>query len=126
MFVAGALTKEDIPFVPAVGTMMLWMDLRKGLRGGNTWEAEQALWKRLADNRHVILTPGHLPDICCLVMTHSHSRLDAYDGAATSIRSRSVFGNLLTCHRLVCLQLYCTSYVAQAAYLPLFSRPAAV
>lgn len=60
LYTAGALTKEGIPFVPAVGTMMLWMDLRKGLRGGNTWEAERALWKRLADNRHVILTPGRL------------------------------------------------------------------
>lgn len=38
--------------------MMLWMDLRKGLRGGATWAAERDLWHRLADRRHVILTPG--------------------------------------------------------------------
>lgn len=36
---AGALEQAGIPFVPAVGTMMLWMDLRKGLRGGATWQA---------------------------------------------------------------------------------------
>lgn len=59
--ISGALTRAGIPFVPAVATMMLWMDLRKGLRGDNTWEGERALWKRLADNRHVILTPGE----CC-------------------------------------------------------------
>lgn len=55
---AGALKEAGIPFVPAVSTMMLWMDLRKGLRGGATWAAERDLWHRLADRRHVILTPG--------------------------------------------------------------------
>ena len=55
---AGALKEASIPFVPAVSTMMLWMDLRKGLRGGATWAAERDLWHRLANTRHVILTPG--------------------------------------------------------------------
>jgi len=38
--ISGALEQAGIPFVPAVGTMMLWMDLRKGLRGGATWQAK--------------------------------------------------------------------------------------
>jgi hypothetical protein len=39
--------------------MMIWVDLRKYLEAP-TWEAEQKLWHRLADEQRVILTPGGL------------------------------------------------------------------
>ena len=53
----GALKEAGIPFVPADSTMMMWLDLRKFLTEP-TWEGERALWHRLADEQHVILTPG--------------------------------------------------------------------
>jgi hypothetical protein len=37
--------------------MMIWVDLRRYLEAP-TWEAEQKLWHRLADEQRVILTPG--------------------------------------------------------------------
>ena len=37
--------------------MMIWVDLRQYLEAP-TWEAEQKLWHRLADEQRVILTPG--------------------------------------------------------------------
>ena len=37
--------------------MMIWVDLRQFLEAP-TWEAEQKLWHRLADEQRVILTPG--------------------------------------------------------------------
>lgn len=44
--------------MPADSTMMMWLDLRKFLTEP-TWEGERALWHRLADEQHVILTPGN-------------------------------------------------------------------
>jgi 1-aminocyclopropane-1-carboxylate synthase len=58
--IAGALKAAGIPFHEADSTMMIWVDLRRYLEAP-TWEAEQRLWHRLADEQRVILTPGE----CC-------------------------------------------------------------
>ena len=53
--------------------MMIWVDLRQFLEAP-TWEAEQKLWHRLADEQRVILTPGG--QACVLHGTETvHSRL---------------------------------------------------
>ena len=54
---SGALKAAGIPFHEADSTMMIWVDLRRYLEAP-TWEAEQKLWHRLADEQRVILTPG--------------------------------------------------------------------
>ena len=56
---AGALEKAGIPYVPAVGAMSVWFDLRRGL-SAPTWEAERQLWSDLVDLKRVVLTPGVL------------------------------------------------------------------
>ena len=54
---AGELERAGIPYVPAVGAMSVWFDLRAGLVAP-TWEAERALWNALVDKHRVVLTPG--------------------------------------------------------------------
>ncbi|PSC76648.1 1-aminocyclopropane-1-carboxylate synthase [Micractinium conductrix] len=54
---AGTLRDEGIPFLPAVGGMFVWVDLRQWLPEAS-WEAELSLWRRACDEGHLILTPG--------------------------------------------------------------------
>lgn len=62
---AAALKEAGIPFVPAVGAMSVWMDLRGGL-AEPTWQAERALWDAMVDDHKLILTPGAPPQLCSL------------------------------------------------------------
>ena len=55
--IAGALERAGIPYVPAVGAMSVWFDLRAGL-AAPTWEAERTLWSDLVEKHRVVLTPG--------------------------------------------------------------------
>jgi 1-aminocyclopropane-1-carboxylate synthase len=52
-----ALTAVDIPFVPAQAGMFVWIDLRRWLPEP-TWEGEWTLFSQLANEAHVVLTPG--------------------------------------------------------------------
>lgn len=52
-----ALEQGGIPFLPAVGGMFVWVDLRRWLPEP-TWEAELALWQRICNDAKVVLTPG--------------------------------------------------------------------
>ncbi|KAL4458929.1 hypothetical protein ABPG75_013794 [Micractinium tetrahymenae] len=54
---AAALEEEGIPFLPAVGGMFAWIDLRRWLPEP-TWEAELAFWQRICNEAKIILTPG--------------------------------------------------------------------
>ena len=55
--VAEALDKATIPYVPAVGAMSVWVDLRAAL-AEKTWESERKVWNDLVDGHKVVLTPG--------------------------------------------------------------------
>lgn len=55
--VTKALDKIDIPYVPARGSLFVWLDLSEFLIE-NTEEAEQNLWRSLYDKQGVLLTPG--------------------------------------------------------------------
>ncbi|GMR02705.1 MAG: pyridoxal phosphate-dependent aminotransferase [Acidimicrobiia bacterium] len=54
---SGALTDAGIPFFPADAGLFLLCDLRKFLLEA-TWDAEQALWRRILEGANVNLTPG--------------------------------------------------------------------
>jgi len=51
------LDKINIPYVPARGSLFVWLDLSEFLTE-NTEEAEQVLWRALYDEQGVLLTPG--------------------------------------------------------------------
>ena len=55
--VTHALDEADIPYFPAAGGFFLLCDLRAFIES-QTWEAEDALWRRLLDRANVNLTPG--------------------------------------------------------------------
>lgn len=55
--------------------MMIWVDLRQFLEAP-TWEAEQKLWHRLADEQRVILTPGGAA--VHFVHKHTHDRFERH------------------------------------------------
>ncbi len=55
--VTAALEQAAIPFFPAAAGFFLLIDLRRWL-GEATWEAEDALWRRLLNEGNVNLTPG--------------------------------------------------------------------
>jgi len=55
--VTKTLDKLDIPYVPARGSLFVWLDLSEFLNE-NTEEAEQILWRSLYDDQGVLLTPG--------------------------------------------------------------------
>ncbi len=52
-----ALVDEEIPFVPAEAGFFLLVDLRDFMEAP-TWEAEDALWRRILEGANVNLTPG--------------------------------------------------------------------
>ncbi len=52
-----ALSDEGIPFVPAEAGFFLLVDLR-GFMEASTWEAEDALWRRILEGANVNITPG--------------------------------------------------------------------
>ena len=55
---AGALTKANIRFTPAVGCVFCWIDLR-GALPEPTWEAERELWEvGFVQRCGFIITPG--------------------------------------------------------------------
>ncbi|MEM1451404.1 MAG: aminotransferase class I/II-fold pyridoxal phosphate-dependent enzyme, partial [Planctomycetota bacterium] len=55
--VTAALDAAGIPYVPAGAGIFVLCDLRRFL-DAPTWEAEDALWKRILDRAEVNLTPG--------------------------------------------------------------------
>lgn len=55
--VTKTLDKLSIPYVPARGSLFVWLDLSEFLTA-NTEEAEQLLWRSLYDQHGVLLTPG--------------------------------------------------------------------
>ncbi len=55
--VTAALEAEAIPYFPAAAGFFLLLDLRDHL-DQPTWEAEEALWRRLLEQGNVNLTPG--------------------------------------------------------------------
>ena len=57
---AEALDEAEIPYVPAVGAMSVWVDLRAALTD-KTWEAERKIWNDLVEDHRVVLTPGAHP-----------------------------------------------------------------
>ncbi len=52
-----ALDREGIPYLPAAAGFFLMCDFR-GFLEEPTWEAEDALWRRLLEEANVNLTPG--------------------------------------------------------------------
>ncbi|GAB4823287.1 hypothetical protein N2152v2_010333 [Parachlorella kessleri] len=52
-----ALSEAAIPFLPAVGGMFVWVDLRQWLPSP-TWEGEEQLWSDLCNKSKVMFTPG--------------------------------------------------------------------
>ena len=55
--VTKTLDKIKIPYVPARGSLFVWLDFSEFLTE-NTEEAEQSLWRSLYDEQGVLLTPG--------------------------------------------------------------------
>lgn len=55
--VINTLDKLKIPYVPARGSLFVWLDMSEFLRS-NTEMAEQELWKSLYNQQGVLLTPG--------------------------------------------------------------------
>jgi aspartate/methionine/tyrosine aminotransferase len=55
--VTDALDAAGIPYVPAAGGYFFLVDLRAHLDDA-TWEAEDALWRRILEQANVNLTPG--------------------------------------------------------------------
>ncbi|MEM6672918.1 MAG: aminotransferase class I/II-fold pyridoxal phosphate-dependent enzyme [Planctomycetota bacterium] len=55
--VTAALDRTEIPYVPAGAGIFVLCDMRRFL-DAPTWEAEDALWRRILDRAEVNLTPG--------------------------------------------------------------------
>ena len=56
---AGLLVAAGIPYLPAEAGFSIWMDLRRWL-GGDSFDAERALWRRLFDDGRVSVPPGEV------------------------------------------------------------------
>ncbi|WIA13905.1 hypothetical protein OEZ85_002476 [Tetradesmus obliquus] len=57
--VTSGLDAADIPYTAAPAGMFLWVDLRAAFGGTpGTWEDEAALWRCMAQQHRVVLTPG--------------------------------------------------------------------
>lgn len=52
-----SLKKIEIPYVPAYGSLFVWMDLST-LMSDNTQAEEQKLWRNIYDELGILLTPG--------------------------------------------------------------------
>jgi len=55
--VTKTLDKLEVPYVPARGSLFVWLDLSEFLKE-NSEVAEQELWRLLYDQQGVLLTPG--------------------------------------------------------------------
>ena len=51
------LKKLEIPYLPARGSLFVWLDLSKYMKG-NSKKAEHKLWQNLFDTTGLLLTPG--------------------------------------------------------------------
>jgi len=57
-YVCRALTKAEITFTPAAGSVFCWVDLRSAL-SQPTWKAERQLWEEgFVQRCGFIITPG--------------------------------------------------------------------
>lgn len=54
---AAAPPPVPLRYTPARAAMFLWLDCRAALRAP-TWDEEAALWRRMVDDKKLLLTPG--------------------------------------------------------------------